>query len=148
MPTCPDERVRYPTCLCTANPVWESEHPLAAAVVTRAEASGVPVVRADRFENVTGHARPGGGSIRRPRESPLVDQEGVALGPLEERRQFLANGGRTAVLIAVDGRAVGVMGLADAPRPTARSQPFQVHGLCRPAVREGWRPTFRWPLSL
>jgi hypothetical protein len=69
-----------------------------------------------------------------------VDQEGVALGPLEERRQFLANGGRTAVLIAVDGRAVGVMGLADAPRPTAPSQPLQVQGLCRPAEREGWRP--------
>jgi Cu2+-exporting ATPase len=99
----------------------ESEHPLAAAVVKRAEASGVPVVRAERFENIPGHgarARVDGRSVvvgnRR-----LMDREGVALGPLEARRQSLAAGGRTAVLAAVDGRTVGVIGLADAPRPTA-----------------------------
>ena len=101
----------------------ESEHPLAAAVVKRAEAAGVPVVRAERFENIPGHgarARVDGRSVvvgnRR-----LMDREGVALGPLEARRQSLAAGGRTAVLVAVDGGAVGVIGLADAPRPTARA---------------------------
>jgi Cu2+-exporting ATPase len=50
-----------------------------------------------------------------------MEREGVALGTLEARRQSLAAGGRTAVLVAVDGRAVGVIGLADAPRPTARA---------------------------
>jgi Cu2+-exporting ATPase len=99
----------------------ESEHPLAAAVVKRAEAAGVPVVRAERFENIPGH----GARARVESRSVVVgnrrlmDREGVALGPLEARRQALAAGGRTAVLVAVDGRAVGVIGLADAPRPTA-----------------------------
>jgi Cu2+-exporting ATPase len=101
----------------------ESEHPLAAAVVKRAEAAGVPVVRAARFENIPGH----GARARVESRSVVVgnrrlmDREGVALGPLEARRQSLAAGGRTAVLVAVDGRAVGVIGLADAPRPTARA---------------------------
>jgi Cu2+-exporting ATPase len=99
----------------------ESEHPLAGAVVKHADASGVPAVRAEAFENIPGHgarARVEGRSVvvgnRR-----LMDREGVALGPLEERRKTLAAGGRTAVLVAVDGRAVGVIGIADAPRPTS-----------------------------
>jgi Cu2+-exporting ATPase len=99
----------------------ESEHPLAGAVVKHADASGVPAVRAESFENIPGHgarAQVEGRSVvvgnRR-----LMDREGVALGPLEERRKTLAAGGRTAVLVAVDGRAVGVIGIADAPRPTS-----------------------------
>ena len=40
-------------------------------------------------------------------------------GALAARREELAEGGRTAVLVAVDGGAVGLVGMADAPRPTA-----------------------------
>jgi Cu2+-exporting ATPase len=99
----------------------ESEHPLAGAVVKYADASGIPSIRAEAFENIPGHgarARVEGRSVvvgnRR-----LMEREGVALGPMEERRKELAAGGRTAVLVAVDGRVVGGIGLADAPRPTS-----------------------------
>ena len=51
----------------------------------------------------------------------LMEREGIRLGPLDARRTELAAGGRTAVLAAVDGRAVGVLALADAPRPTSRA---------------------------
>jgi Cu2+-exporting ATPase len=99
----------------------ESEHPLAEAVVKRAEASGVPAVRAERFENIPGHgaraAVDGRAVVIGNRR--LMDREGIDLGRLEERRKEIAAGGRTAVLVAVDGRAVGVIGLADAPRPTS-----------------------------
>ena len=50
--------------------------------------------------------------------------EGIDLGELGRRRDELAAAGRTAVLVAVDGRAVGVLGLADAPRDTAAQQPY------------------------
>jgi Cu2+-exporting ATPase len=99
----------------------ESEHPLAQAVVKRAEASGVPAVRAERFENIPGHgarAAVDGRAILIGNRR-LMERESVDLGRLEERRKELAAGGRTAVLIAVDKRAVGVIGLADAPRPTS-----------------------------
>ena len=49
----------------------------------------------------------------------LMDDEGVDLGALAARRDELAATGRTAVFVAVDGRAVGVIALADAPRDTA-----------------------------
>ena len=100
----------------------ESEHPLARAIVRRAEAVPVPPARAEAFENVPGHGavaevdgRPVAVGNRR-----LMDRLGVDLGTLDLRREELAAGGRTAVLVAVEGRAVGLVGLADAPRPTSR----------------------------
>jgi len=48
-----------------------------------------------------------------------MEREDVDLGDLGARRQELAEGGRTAVLVAIAGRAAGLVGMADAPRPTA-----------------------------
>jgi P-type Cu2+ transporter len=99
----------------------ESEHPLAEAIVHRADAKGVRRVSVESFESVPGHGavanvdgrRVAVGNIR------LMEQQEVELGPLGERRAELADGGRTAVLVGVDGQAAGLIGIADAPRPTA-----------------------------
>ena len=99
----------------------ESEHPLAEAIVHRADAKGVRRVPVESFESMPGHGavanvdgrRVAVGNVR------LMEQQKVELGPLGERRAELAGGGRTAVLVGVDGRAAGVFGIADAPRPTA-----------------------------
>ena len=48
-----------------------------------------------------------------------MEREKIDLGPLADRRQQLAENGRTAVVVAVDGRAVGLIAMADAPRATA-----------------------------
>jgi Cu2+-exporting ATPase len=48
-----------------------------------------------------------------------MEAESIDLGTLRTRQQHLAAGGKTAVLAAVDGRAVAVIGLADAARPTS-----------------------------
>src|SRR3546814_7740285 len=99
----------------------ESEHPLAQAIVTEAERRGVPVLRAESFDSVPGHgalATVDGHRVvvgnRR-----LMDREGVALGDLATRRQELSEGGRTAVMVSIDGAAAGLVGMADAPRDTA-----------------------------
>jgi Cu2+-exporting ATPase len=99
----------------------ESEHPLAEAVVKHADAKGIPTVRAVEFENVPGHgaaARVEGrrvavGNVR------LMEREGVDLGTLGIRREEMASTGRTVVCVAIDGRAVAIIGIADAPRPTS-----------------------------
>ena len=49
----------------------------------------------------------------------LMDAQGVDLGQLAQRRDEIAAGGRTAVLVAVDGVARGVVGIADAVRETS-----------------------------
>jgi len=107
----------------------ESEHPLAEAIVRHAEAAGVPAVPAWQFENVPGHGaaatvdghRVAVGNLR------LLEREGIELGPLAARRDELAAGGRTVVLVAVDGLAVGLLGIADAPRETSAAAVAALH---------------------
>jgi len=100
----------------------ESEHPLAQAVVKYAEARGVQRLTADGFENVPGQgavAKVGGKRVA-VGNTRLMAREGVSLGILEGRRAAMAAEGRTTVCVAVDGRPVALIGIADAPRPTSR----------------------------
>jgi Cu2+-exporting ATPase len=109
----------------------ESEHPLAEAVVRHADDAGITKVAATGFENVPGHGavatvegrRVAVGNLR------LLRREGVELGPLAARREELAAGGRTVVIVAVDGRAAGLVAIADAPRPTAAAAVAALHEL-------------------
>jgi Cu2+-exporting ATPase len=107
----------------------ESEHPLAAAVSRHATAQGVPALRAEGFRNVPGHGA--GATVVGRRvlvgNARLMADEGVELGSLAARRDELAGSGRTAVLVAVDGRAVGVIGLADAARETSAAAVAALH---------------------
>jgi P-type Cu2+ transporter len=108
-----------------------SEHPLAEAIVRRAEADGVGEVPAAGFANVPGHGAVASVDGRRVAvgNRRLMGREGVELGPLAARREELAAGGRTVVVAAVDGRAVGLVAIADAPRPTAKAAVDALHEL-------------------
>jgi Cu2+-exporting ATPase len=106
-----------------------SEHPLAEAVVRRADADGVGALEARAFENVPGHGalasvdghRVAVGNAR------LMEREGVDLGQLAERRERLAAAGHTVVVAAVDGRAAGLLAIADAPRETSAAAVEALH---------------------
>lgn len=108
----------------------ESEHPLARAVVRHVDAAGVPRLRATGFRNVTGIGaladvdghRVAIGNRR------LMESEGIAVGDLGRRRDEIAAGGRTAVFVAVDDRAVAVVGIADAVRETSAAAVAALHG--------------------
>lgn len=99
----------------------ESEHPLAQAIVTAAEGRGLSLRRADDFDSVPGHGAIASVDGRRVvvGNRRLLDREGIDLGPLTQTREELAAGGRTAVAVAVDGDAAGLIGMADAPRETS-----------------------------
>lgn len=109
----------------------ESEHPLAAAIVRHADDLSLTPMTASGFENVPGHgavAQVGGRRVvvgnRR-----LLEREGVEPETLASRRQELAEGGRTAVMVAVDGIAAGVIGIADAVRDTSSAAVAELHEL-------------------
>ncbi len=109
----------------------ESEHPLAAAVVDYADAASAPRRTVERFENVPGHgaiATVGGHTVV-VGNARLMERERVAPGALAARRDELAQGGRTSVMVAVDGRAVAVIGIADAARPTSAAAVAALHDL-------------------
>jgi len=107
----------------------ESEHPLARAIADVATERGVPALIVKDFRNIPGH----GASAQVQGHRVLVGNrrlmaaENVDAGSLSARRDELAASGRTAVLIAVDGRAVGVIALADAARPTAAATVAALH---------------------
>jgi Cu2+-exporting ATPase len=57
----------------------------------------------------------------------LMESEGVTIGDVGARRDEIASGGRTAVFVAVDGRAVAVIGIADAVRETSAAAVAALH---------------------
>jgi P-type Cu2+ transporter len=107
----------------------ESEHPLAQAIVRHHDENGWASLSAAQFENVPGHGaiatvdgrRVAVGNLR------LMQRERVDLGSLAAPRDELAAGGRTAVIAAVDGRAAGVIGIADAIRDTSKEAVAALH---------------------
>jgi Cu2+-exporting ATPase len=106
-----------------------SEHPLAEAIVRRADADGVARADAHEFENVPGHGAVAtvDGRAVAVGNRRLMEQRGIELGLLAARREEVAAGGRTAVLAAVDGRPAGVIGIADAPRETSPAAVAALH---------------------
>ncbi|MGZ8689998.1 MAG: heavy metal translocating P-type ATPase [Aeromicrobium sp.] len=99
----------------------ESEHPLAGAIVNYAAERGVPALPLAGFRNVPGHGATAEVQGRRVAvgNRKLMAAESVDVGLLMARRDELAESGRTAVLVAVDGRGAGVIALADAVRETS-----------------------------
>ena len=99
----------------------ESEHPLAAAIARRAGPSSN--VRVEGFENVPGHGAIAtvDGKAVAVGNRRLMERQGIDIGPLESRRAEITTAGRTAVIVAVDGRPAGLIGIADAARPTAKA---------------------------
>jgi Cu+-exporting ATPase len=98
-----------------------SEHPLATAIVKGAEARGIVVGGASAFESLTGRGARG-----------VVDGHDVAVGnpsllaelgvpPFDAGRiAALREEGQTVMYVVVDGRAAGLLGVADGVKPTAR----------------------------
>ena len=109
----------------------ESEHPLAEAIARRATEDGVPMLTASAFRNIPGHgAQAEVDGVRvLVGNRRLMNTEGIELGDLGRRRDELAAAGRTAVLVAVDGRAAGVLALADAPRQSAAAAVRELHAM-------------------
>ncbi|ANZ23485.1 copper-translocating P-type ATPase [Rhodococcus sp. WB1] len=109
----------------------ESEHPLAGAIVRYAAARGLPAVSLENFRNVPGHGAVAEVAGRRVAvgNRKLMVAENVDFGALMDRRDELASTGRTAVLVAVDGRGVGAIALADAARETSAEAVASLHEL-------------------
>jgi P-type Cu+ transporter len=108
-----------------------SEHPLAQAIVRRAQADG------QTLPALTGFAATAGGGVRALRDGVTLRagsarwlaEEGIdvaAAAPLVERLEGEA---QTAVVVARDGRVAGVIGVADTVKPEAARAVRRLHAL-------------------
>ncbi|MDR7484096.1 MAG: heavy metal translocating P-type ATPase [Armatimonadota bacterium] len=99
-----------------------SEHPIGEAIVARARGAGVVLVEPTAFQafpgqgieaEVDGH-RVVAGNVA------LLTARGISLDGLAAHASALAAEGKTPMLAAVDGRAAGVIGVADTLKPHSR----------------------------
>ncbi len=97
-----------------------SEHPLAAAVVAGAEAQGAPLSPAEGFASHTGRGLTGRveGRALALGNRRLLEEQGVPVGALAERAEALRAEGNTTLFVAVDGKAAGLIVVADPIKAT------------------------------
>ena len=97
-----------------------SEHPLAAAIVGGAEARGIAIPKAEGFESATGRGVRGTIEGREVvlGNRRMLDEAGIDPGGLAEAAERLRSEGKTAMFVAVDGRAAGLVAVADPIKPT------------------------------
>ena len=108
-----------------------SEHPLAAAIVAAARERGLPAPEASAFVSTPGggiRATVGGRAVLAGSARHLGG-EGVASAPLDTAAEKMRARGDTAILVAIDGRPAGVIGVGDPIRETSRAAIAELHRL-------------------
>ncbi len=92
-----------------------SEHPLAAAIVKGAEERGVELASTENFESITGKGVLGlvDGHEIGLGNRVLMDDLEVDLGSFVASAEELRSDGQTVMFVAVDGLAIGTLGVAD-----------------------------------
>jgi Cu+-exporting ATPase len=111
-----------------------SEHPLAAAIVEAAEANQLQLIQPDGFRSITGKGVVGiiaGHEIAVGNEK-LFEELNISFASLAEQSESLRRDGQTVVLAAIDGRAAGLLGIADPIRVEAAGA---LHDLRNEGVR-------------
>jgi len=100
-----------------------SEHPLGEAIVRHAEEGGIPRLRVERFDSVTGRGAVGvvEGTEVVVGNARLMADHAVDAGSMDEVAGALAERGRTPMFVAIDGRLAGIIAVADPIRETSRA---------------------------
>jgi len=105
-----------------------SEHPLASAIVHGAEQRGMQTATVEEFQSLTGRGVTGkvdGHSVALGNAS-LMDYLGIQTGSLTDTEATLRQEGQTVMLVAIDGREAGLLGVAD---PVKSSTPEAIAAL-------------------
>jgi len=92
-----------------------SEHPLAEAIVRGAEEKDVKLVKADNFKSMTGKGVTGevdGHSVAAG-NAALLESLGIDAGNLSQQADKQRAEGQTVMLIAINGKVAGLIGVAD-----------------------------------
>ncbi|GGM62189.1 Cu+-exporting ATPase [Halarchaeum rubridurum] len=117
-PTDPETDLLY----AAASAESASEHPLADAIVAGATERGIDYATPTDFENTAGkgvRATVDGREVL-VGNAALLSDAGVPVDAAAEARERLESEGKTAMLVAVDGRLAGVVAAADTVKPTAK----------------------------
>ncbi|MGF9700225.1 heavy metal translocating P-type ATPase [Paenibacillus sp. MABNR03] len=111
-----------------------SEHPLAEAIVAGIRAKGHTLTQSEQFENVPGYgvrARVEGQEVLVGTRRLLADAHVEVPEATVQQMNDLEERGRTAMLVAVDGRWAGIVAVADTIKDTSQEaiQRLQAMGI-------------------
>ena len=106
-----------------------SEHPLASAIVAGATERGVSAIDAAGFDSITGKGVRGEVDSSRVLlgNRALLDEFKIDPGDLAGKAEQLRSEGQTVMFVAVDGRAAGLLGVADPIKATTTDAVKQLH---------------------
>src|SRR6059058_2463754 len=109
-----------------------SEHPLARAIVEAAKTEQIGLREVTDFQSTSGggvSARIDGGRVFAGKEKFLADSGVTFSDELKNRADRLQEQAQTTVWIAIDRRAIGVLGIADPIKPTTRNAIRELHDM-------------------
>jgi P-type Cu+ transporter len=111
-----------------------SEHPLAAAIVSGAQEKGITLTAVNEFRSITGKGVTGTveGRVVALGNLKLFEELHLDAGDLPARAEALRSDGQTVMLLAIDGKAAGLIGVAD---PVKESTPDAIRALHEEGVQ-------------
>jgi len=128
-----DDRIEPTRLLQLAAAVeHDSEHPLARAIEAYAQSQNIDLLPVTKFRSTTAAGVKGcveGHNVIVGRIGTLRDENVENVEALMELRDELLDGNRTAVAVAVDGLAAGLIALSDQLKPNARQVVEQLRKL-------------------
>ena len=98
-----------------------SEHPVGRAILARAVESGIALPAATAFQSIPGRGAEAvvAGTSALVGNHRLIEERGLCNAAIHSKLDALAASGRTAVLVAREGRPLGIIALADRTRESA-----------------------------
>jgi Cu+-exporting ATPase len=111
-----------------------SEHPLAAAIVRAAQERGIELASAEAFDSPVGKGVTGvvGGRKLVIGNRRIMSEAGIDTHTLDQSADELRREGATAIFVAVDGNAAGVIAIAD---PIKATTPPAISALQQAGIR-------------
>ena len=130
----PAEGVTEEELLCVAASLEKpSEHPLAEAITAEAENRNIPLAPIENFLATPGRGIRGTlhGQAVLAGNRAMLEEAGVPLDGFETAAEELAQAGKTPLYFAEGGKMLGVVAVADTPKPTSAEavRAFQAMGI-------------------
>ncbi len=106
-----------------------SEHPLASAILSAAQKDGLQLSDARNFQSVTGKGIVGtvDGKTVALGNQKLIDDLGVSSKNLQELAEQLRKDGQTVMFVAIGDSVAGLLGVADAIKPSTAEAIRMLH---------------------
>ncbi len=108
-----------------------SEHPLGESIVSAAKEKNLVLTDATEFNAIPGHgieARVNGRKVLLG-NLKLMQEQGLSLNGLEEKAVRLSGEGKTPMFLGIDGKAAGIIAVADTLKPNSKAAVRELHRL-------------------